>query len=618
MLLRRFLAAWATSRGWSSTSPTSTTRSTTRRARRASRPTDFAREMTARLRRGHRPPRARPPGRRAAGHGDDRRDRRADRGADRVRARLRVRAATSTSASAASPATASSPTATRTEMDQGEEAGTASLKEDPLDFALWKAHKEGEDTSWPSPWGEGRPGWHIECSAMAEKLLGTDFDDPRRRHRPGLPPPRERDRADRGGARRAAGADLDAQRDGPASTEEKMSKSVGQHLPALRGARPLRAARRSSPTWSPATTASRSSSPSEALERGRRAGSSGSATSSRDAPEGDDREHEFVRRRAARRSSTRWPTTSTRRGRCARCSSWSPRATGASCPAARARRWRRCSRCSASSRCWTPAEAADSGGRAAARRARARRGRRGTSSAPTASATELAELGFEVRDTPEGARLVPARLSDAGEPTAARSSTGAAPVAEAERGRRRVRRVWRAPDDLDAAELARLGGLARPPGHRRRGRPLSLRRPGALLDQPGRAGRRAGPDPGPAQPGRGLPVGRGRGRGGRGDPERGARPRSPPAACKASAGAVEHLPIARVPNLADWLGRGQGGGRLGLRRRGRAPRRRTREADLSGKVVLVLGSEGKGLRRAGRRELRPARLDPGRGGGSAR
>ena len=61
------------------------------------------------------------------------------------------------------------------DMDQGEEAGTESLKEDPLDFALWKAHKEGEDTSWPSPWGDGRPGWHIECSAMAEKLLGPDF-----------------------------------------------------------------------------------------------------------------------------------------------------------------------------------------------------------------------------------------------------------------------------------------------------------------------------------------------------------------------------------------------------------------------------------------------------------
>jgi cysteinyl-tRNA synthetase len=62
------------------------------------------------------------------------------------------------------------------DMDQGEEAGSAQLKEDPLDFALWKARKEGEDSFWPSPWGDGRPGWHIECSAMAEKLLGADFE----------------------------------------------------------------------------------------------------------------------------------------------------------------------------------------------------------------------------------------------------------------------------------------------------------------------------------------------------------------------------------------------------------------------------------------------------------
>ncbi len=48
-------------------------------------------------------------------------------------------------------------------------------KEDPLDFALWKGAKPGEP-SWDSPWGPGRPGWHIECSAMAAKYLGTSFD----------------------------------------------------------------------------------------------------------------------------------------------------------------------------------------------------------------------------------------------------------------------------------------------------------------------------------------------------------------------------------------------------------------------------------------------------------
>jgi cysteinyl-tRNA synthetase len=61
------------------------------------------------------------------------------------------------------------------DMDQGEEAGSESLKEDRLDFALWKAAKEGEDTFWESPWGPGRPGWHIECSAMAEAELGPEF-----------------------------------------------------------------------------------------------------------------------------------------------------------------------------------------------------------------------------------------------------------------------------------------------------------------------------------------------------------------------------------------------------------------------------------------------------------
>ena len=63
------------------------------------------------------------------------------------------------------------------DMDQGEGIEGASLKEDPLDFALWKAQKPGEDTAWDTPWGmPGRPGWHIECSAMAEAVLGVGFD----------------------------------------------------------------------------------------------------------------------------------------------------------------------------------------------------------------------------------------------------------------------------------------------------------------------------------------------------------------------------------------------------------------------------------------------------------
>ncbi len=53
---------------------------------------------------------------------------------------------------------------------------TSDLKRDQRDFALWKSQKADEDAAWESPWGPGRPGWHIECSAMAEKFLGTEFE----------------------------------------------------------------------------------------------------------------------------------------------------------------------------------------------------------------------------------------------------------------------------------------------------------------------------------------------------------------------------------------------------------------------------------------------------------
>ena len=61
--------------------------------------------------------------------------------------------------------------------DQVEEQEPNPLKEDGRDFALWKANKpETEDTWWDSPWGRGRPGWHIECSAMAEEIFGPAFE----------------------------------------------------------------------------------------------------------------------------------------------------------------------------------------------------------------------------------------------------------------------------------------------------------------------------------------------------------------------------------------------------------------------------------------------------------
>jgi cysteinyl-tRNA synthetase len=61
------------------------------------------------------------------------------------------------------------------EVESGGRVEPGEHKRDPVDFALWKATKDDEDTWWPSPWGDGRPAWHIECSAMAEKLLGREF-----------------------------------------------------------------------------------------------------------------------------------------------------------------------------------------------------------------------------------------------------------------------------------------------------------------------------------------------------------------------------------------------------------------------------------------------------------
>ena len=61
------------------------------------------------------------------------------------------------------------------DLELGARIDINECKEDPMDFALWKAKKEGEP-SWESPWGEGRPGWHIECSAMANKFLGETID----------------------------------------------------------------------------------------------------------------------------------------------------------------------------------------------------------------------------------------------------------------------------------------------------------------------------------------------------------------------------------------------------------------------------------------------------------
>jgi cysteinyl-tRNA synthetase len=111
-------------------------------------------------------------------------------------------------------------------MDQGEGVEGADRKRDPLDFALWKAQKPAEDTSWESPWGRGRPGWHIECSAMAESLLGLGFEI----HGGGADlvfPHHENEAAQTGAAKGQPLARLWVHNGMVRLQEAKMSKSVG-------------------------------------------------------------------------------------------------------------------------------------------------------------------------------------------------------------------------------------------------------------------------------------------------------------------------------------------------------------------------------------------------------
>ena len=111
--------------------------------------------------------------------------------------------------------------------DDTEDAGH---KRDPRDFALWKGAKPGEP-SWPTPWGPGRPGWHLECSAMSTKYLGSDVRHPRRRPRPALPAPRERAGPVARGRRRVRPV-LVAQRPGPDRRRE--DEQVARQLAARR------------------------------------------------------------------------------------------------------------------------------------------------------------------------------------------------------------------------------------------------------------------------------------------------------------------------------------------------------------------------------------------------
>ncbi|CAK8718195.1 MAG: cysteinyl-tRNA synthetase [Candidatus Electronema aureum] len=114
------------------------------------------------------------------------------------------------------------------EMQAGARVDVNEQKEDPMDFVLWKGAKPGEP-KWSSPWGEGRPGWHIECSAMSRKYLGATFDI----HGGGMDlifPHHENEIAQSVGANCQPFARLWMHHGFVTVKEEKMSKSLGNFL----------------------------------------------------------------------------------------------------------------------------------------------------------------------------------------------------------------------------------------------------------------------------------------------------------------------------------------------------------------------------------------------------
>jgi 23S rRNA (guanosine2251-2'-O)-methyltransferase len=171
---------------------------------------------------------------------------------------------------------------------------------------------------------------------------------------------------------------------------------------------------------------------------------------------------------------------------------------------------------------------------------------------------------------------------------------GRRPVAEARRGRRGVRRVWTS-SDLPAPELTRLAGSPDHQGIVAEVDPYPYADPRELLERP--AGLLVALDQvqDPRNLGAVCRSAEAAGADGVVIPSRRAAAVTA-VACKASAGAVEHLPVARVSNLADWLARAKEAGAWVYGADARAPTGHDR-ADLTGKVVLVLGSEGRGLRR---------------------
>jgi 23S rRNA (guanosine2251-2'-O)-methyltransferase len=170
---------------------------------------------------------------------------------------------------------------------------------------------------------------------------------------------------------------------------------------------------------------------------------------------------------------------------------------------------------------------------------------------------------------------------------------GRRPVREAKRGRRRVRRVW-TKDDLAESDLTRLAGSPDHQGLVAEVDPYPYADGDALLERENALLVALDQIQDPQNLGAVCRSAEAAGAAGVVIPERRAAAVTP-AACKASAGAVEHLPVARVRNLADWLAAAKEAGAWIYGAEGSAPSPYT-QVDFAGRAVIVLGSEGKGLR----------------------
>jgi 23S rRNA (guanosine2251-2'-O)-methyltransferase len=170
---------------------------------------------------------------------------------------------------------------------------------------------------------------------------------------------------------------------------------------------------------------------------------------------------------------------------------------------------------------------------------------------------------------------------------------GRRPVREAKRGRRRVRRVWTA-EDLSEAELTRLAGSPDHQGIVAEVDPYPYVEAEGMLERDDALVVALDQIQDPQNLGAVCRSAEAAGAAGVVIPERRAAAVTA-AACKASAGALEHLAVARVRNLADWLGSAKEGGAWIYGAEGSAPSPYT-QVDFAGRAVIVLGSEGKGLR----------------------